>query len=524
MDDGLFETIKKKAQEYAGMLPPQDLTNAGMANRVSPQGMGGIADGGPTSYAAMPTSAGIAGDTSAPDQTSTVSPEIPKSTASSAPAAPSVVPPDNGSIGSKPLDNTTRQGAAQFANSEGRTFNNADLKTLYGGIDAPMTNDQTAASRNDNINALDHYNAYLDKKAMQDAVTRATNQPTPANLAAAGIASKVLPEQMQIEAQKQAQETALQTAQAQKMPVEGSDGKTYWVDPPTAAKFPSTEKITGHVNEAGNYVDIKGNDTGVKAGASPGGSSMKLSPEALQGLSDRFSATGQIPGMGMGKAATEARTQVLNKWAEDMHNTGTTAADQLVKQSAFKASNAELSKLQSQRGTVMAFANTAEKNLDIVDKLSDKVGRTGVPVLNRWINAGKRSVAGDPEIAQFDAAVRTAINEYAKVTSATTGGQVTSDSARKEVESMLNAAQTPEQIKAVIQILRQEMGNRKSGYDDQIKFIKDNISGKSDNPQGQQTASARGGKYAWIKEHKPLNKGASDQELSDYYDKTYGGQ
>jgi hypothetical protein len=212
--------------------------------------------------------------------------------------------------------------------------------------------------------------------------------------------------------------------------------------------------------------------------ASKAGGGITLSEDALKGLAQRFDITGEIPGMGMGKSATEARTKVLNQWAADLNRTGTSVGDQAAKQAAYKASKNELSKLQSQRGTVMAFARTAEKNLDLALKLSEKVDRTGSPVINRWLLAGKRSVAGDPDVSAFDAALRTGINEYAKVTSSATGGGVTSDSARKEVESMLNASQTKEQIKSVMEnVLRKDLKNRETGYDEQIRFIMDALKG-----------------------------------------------
>jgi hypothetical protein len=241
------------------------------------------------------------------------------------------------------------------------------------------------------------------------------------------------------------------------------------------------------------YKEYKGNgkwetrkDLGGGPKDSPAGA-MSFTPEALKALSTRFGETGDIPGMGMGKAATEARTKVINQWASDLNSSGGTVQDQIAKQAALKASRAELTKLQSQRGTVMAFAATAEKNLNLAVSLSEKVGRTGVPVLNKWLLAGKRSVAGDPDVAAFDAALRTGINEYAKVTSSATGGGVTSDSARKEVESMLNAAQTPEQIKSIMdQVLVKDLANRKSGYDQQIQFIKDSIAGKNKGAAGSQ--------------------------------------
>lgn len=202
-----------------------------------------------------------------------------------------------------------------------------------------------------------------------------------------------------------------------------------------------------------------------------------LAPETVNALATSFAKTGEIPSLGMGKASTEARTQILNKYAEDMKNQGGSVDDRLRAQTAYKASAGELKKLQAQRGVVMAFADTADKNLDLVSSLSDKVSRTGIPVLNKWLNSGKRSVAGDPELSQFDAALRTAVNEYAKVTSSASGGGVTSDSARKEVDALLNAAQTPEQVKSVIGTLKKEMGNRRSGYDNQISSIMGNLSG-----------------------------------------------
>lgn len=225
------------------------------------------------------------------------------------------------------------------------------------------------------------------------------------------------------------------------------------------------------------------------------GGMSKLDPQARKDLAKQYAETGKMPPLGMGAAAAADREAILGEWSSMMHSSGGTVEDQVLKQSALKASQGELNTLQKQRGTVMAFAKTADSNLDLVSKLSDTVSRSGAPMLNKWILAGKRSVAGDPEVAKFDAAVRTAINEYAKVTSSATGGSVTSDSARKEVESMLNTAQTPEQVKAVIGLLRQEIGNRQKGYDDQIGQIKSAITGGPvgqplDAPPAQQQADA----------------------------------
>jgi hypothetical protein len=141
-------------------------------------------------------------------------------------------------------------------------------------------------------------------------------------------------------------------------------------------------------------------------------------------------------------------------------------------------------RLGGQEALVGAFEKAATANLDMALKLSDTVDRTGSPVVNKWLLAGKKTIAGNPEVAAFDAAIRVGINEVAKITSSATGGQVTSDSARKEIEGMLNSAQTPQQIKAVISTLKQDMANRMMGYKQQKKEM--GIGGNAPFPQPSQ--------------------------------------
>ena len=198
-----------------------------------------------------------------------------------------------------------------------------------------------------------------------------------------------------------------------------------------------------------------------------------LSEEAVDQIAQKYVMTGKMPGLGMGKSATAARSRVLNRVAQ----LAVSPADMATKEAMYRASTNELSQLQGQRGKIMAFVNTTEKNLAVVESMSQQVHRTGVPMLNAWINAGKRAITGDPDLAAYDGAIRTAINEYAKVISSATGGGVTSDTARKEVEEMLNSAMTADQVASVLSLLRTEMGNRATGYDDQIKVITDTIRG-----------------------------------------------
>lgn len=201
----------------------------------------------------------------------------------------------------------------------------------------------------------------------------------------------------------------------------------------------------------------------------------ELDPDTVDRLAKIYIAGGGLP-PARGPAGQKNQTDVLKAATQIAKDAGSSPEDQLLKQSVYKANTQELNKLQTQRGPMMVAEQTANQNLDIAQQLSDKVDRTGVPVINRWLLANKQAVLGDPDVAAFHAAIQTAINETAKVTSGATGGSMTSDAARKEVEAMLNAAQSPEQIKSVIAVLRRDMHSRQVAYDNQIQTTKDSIS------------------------------------------------
>lgn len=226
-------------------------------------------------------------------------------------------------------------------------------------------------------------------------------------------------------------------------------------------------------------LQLKEKEMSMMGGMGGGG----LSQSALEREARAVAAGAPMPSLGWGKTAAALRIQIANRAAEIQDQAGDSAGAYAMRRATYAGSKAELTKLLSQRGPLMAFAATADKNLAVAESLSERVDRSGSPVLNRWFLAGRRAT-GDPDVAAFDTAVRVAINEFAKVTSSATGGGVTSDTARKEVETMLNAAQTPKQFKAVVKTLRQEMENRKQGYEEQIQVIQQGLGGTAPKAQG----------------------------------------
>lgn len=211
-----------------------------------------------------------------------------------------------------------------------------------------------------------------------------------------------------------------------------------------------------------------------------------ISGDALDLAAEGYLQTRQLPAMGMGGVAQRAR--ILNRAAELAKERGIPLQDVAERQATFKAAQAELSQLQAQRGKVMAFADTADKNLDMALQLSAEVPRTEIPQVNSWLQTGQTRWTGNPALAKFAAATRVGINETAKVTSGQASG-VSTDTARKEIESMLNTAQTPEAFQGVVQTLRVDMANRKAGYMRQIDDIRQNMRGLSGAPSGAGAAA-----------------------------------
>lgn len=213
---------------------------------------------------------------------------------------------------------------------------------------------------------------------------------------------------------------------------------------------------------AGAQARAEGAQKGATAGAG-------FTPEAIETFAQGVADGGPLPPMGMGKASTEARIKIMNRAAAIRQERGDATGSIALQQQAYKANTAELMAVQRQRGIVMAYERSAEGALKRVEELSKAVPRTQVPAINAWLLSGQERWAGDPQVAAFSAAVRTAINEYAGVVQRTGGA---TDTARRHIEEMLNRTQTPEQIVEVLKTLRYDMAQRGKGYEEQIAAIR----------------------------------------------------
>ncbi len=192
---------------------------------------------------------------------------------------------------------------------------------------------------------------------------------------------------------------------------------------------------------------------------------------------DKVARGGDLPTLGSGKESSQWRRAILQKAAQLQTDRGISGGESNLAQADVKANRSALLQAQKTYSAVVGFEDTFQRNIGEVVRLAPKGVAGGVPLFNRWVQAGRREVKGDPQISAFTVAVNTVANEYAKIASGNTGGGVLSDSARHEAMELLNTAQTLPQLMAAIKQLRIDGHNRVLALDTQIKRLRGNIAG-----------------------------------------------
>ena len=253
--------------------------------------------------------------------------------------------------------------------------------------------------------------------------------------------------------------------------------------------------ISANTSRANNAANIQKDYT--LAGMKPDGTPMEdggglLSPAAVTNAAVRYNIDSTLPAnLGRGTQGPRQTAQILNEAANLAAARGETAEEQRIRQLANKSYAQALSKITTQEAVVGAAEKNFTANADMVRGLSQKVDRTGVPILNKWINAGKRSVLGDPDIAALDANIKATVNEYAKIVGGGTGSGATAQGEVTKIEGLLSAAQSPAQIESVLNVMAKEVGNRKQSFKDQKTEITDNMKRIAPKTSGAKPASGQ---------------------------------
>lgn len=198
--------------------------------------------------------------------------------------------------------------------------------------------------------------------------------------------------------------------------------------------------------------------------------------QALDYAAQIYREKGTLPTLGMGKAGAQFRMKVIQRAAQQAAAQGGSAATDIGTQSAIKGDTSSLTNISRIADSAEAYENTALENMKIVREKMPKGAVTVGPWLGKWIQSGRVGLGG-ADVPPYATALITVANEYAKVMSGSTGAQGSTVDSRREAAEMLNAAQTPEQVNSVLDVMSRDMQNKKNSYRAQRESIQERIKG-----------------------------------------------
>lgn len=243
-----------------------------------------------------------------------------------------------------------------------------------------------------------------------------------------------------------------------------------------------TEKQQEWDPKAGKWVDIEGASgprfakqvpAVVVGGADAGG----LSPEAIDYFAKEAAKDkGVLANVGRGVQGAKDLRAILNKMAEN--EKGSPGAGVASTRAEFAGDAASLKKMIGNYDAITAFEENAMQQGKILKTIASKVDTTGVPVVERWIRAGRKNVDGDPEVSAFNAQMGLYRPEVAKILTNPNLTGVLTDKSQQEVKDFLGNEASAKQVVRVVDLLENDFGIRKKSIEGQMDTIKKRMAGQ----------------------------------------------
>ena len=141
-----------------------------------------------------------------------------------------------------------------------------------------------------------------------------------------------------------------------------------------------------------------------------------------------------------------------------------------------KAARESISKALSQRQIALSagqqFIRQFKTQADLVDKYLEPGVGGSVPIINKWIQAG-RSATGDPDVKAFDTAIRGLSREHQRIITGVTSNAQLHVSAQQTADELLNKNMTADQIRSTLKVMREEAENAVEAGKQEVEFNRD---------------------------------------------------
>lgn len=146
-----------------------------------------------------------------------------------------------------------------------------------------------------------------------------------------------------------------------------------------------------------------------------------FTPDAVENAAFRYNMDGTLPPMGIGKAAAEAKTAILNRAAELAKEEGVSGPDQRAEHFKNKAIASSIQQQEKQLGAMGSFVKNLDMQIDKVDTLAKDLKTFDARILNVPLRAVRGKLAGNAQQAKYDMYLTEIESEIGKLATGATG-------------------------------------------------------------------------------------------------------
>ena len=202
--------------------------------------------------------------------------------------------------------------------------------------------------------------------------------------------------------------------------------------------------------------------------------------DALDFAAENYRQTGQMP-PGLFRSPGTI-TAIISRAAQlDQEAGGQGVA---VNKTILNANKTSLASLQKNFDQVEAFTGTAQRNMDLVEQTANNIPDLGTKFANVPARMISANMIGTTNKAKFHTALYAAQTEAAKVLTSANASGVLSDSARHELQTVIDGNAPLPAILGSLNTLKQEFSNRTQSYQMQIKDIQGRLNQSGSGAQG----------------------------------------
>lgn len=217
-----------------------------------------------------------------------------------------------------------------------------------------------------------------------------------------------------------------------------------------------------------------------KEKAATGTSSMN--PQELAALAQFDVLSGNRTAFGLGKSGDR---DAYNRAKADLLVGG--SGQLLTGRADVRATQTALSRLQTVYSQTLVNEQNARKNFALSKQLGQRMDKesiqVAIPLLNEWVRTGEVRLSGNPAVNNFMSNLQNTMTEYAKVVTGQTGGAAVTDSARSEMQQLLNRGLSTDTINDWIDnVAGPDMSNRITSYQETIQGLQEQMKGVGASP------------------------------------------